>query len=139
MFAKRCSITVGVVVAAIAFGALPTAFADDARQRVVVERATGDAVPDLAANGDSVGDVQTCANDVYDQPNALANTVLRSWTSQDPGASSIIAFTDGKDIFFRSDYYSEDFSKDTAARKAVFVHQLGHVWHNLQKRAWQGQ
>jgi hypothetical protein len=134
MFAKRCSITAGVVMAAIGFGALSTAFADDVKQLVVVEGATSDTVTDLGAKGDSVGDILICANDIYDQSNPLAATVLHSWTSEDPRASSIVAFTDGKDIFFRSDYYSEDFSRDNNARRAVFIHEINHVWQNSQRR-----
>jgi len=139
MFAKCCSITAGVAVAAIGFGALPTAFADDVKQLVVVERATSDTVTDLGAEGDSVGDILTCANDIYDQSNPLAATVLHSWASEDPKASSIIAFTEGKDIFFRSDYYSEDFSKDNVSRQSVFIHQVQHVWQNSQKREGRAQ
>ena len=38
-----------------------------AEQLIVVERATSDTVTDLGAKGDSVGDVLTFANEVYDQ------------------------------------------------------------------------
>jgi len=83
MFTKRCSITAAVVAGAIGFSALPAASAHDVKQLVVVERATNDTVTDLGAEGDSVGDILTCANDIYDQSNPLAATVLHSWTSED--------------------------------------------------------
>ena len=71
MFAKLCSsAAAGVAAAAIGFGALSSALADDAKQLVVVERATSDTITDLGAKGDSVGDILTFANDIYDQSNA---------------------------------------------------------------------
>src|SRR5882724_4728810 len=77
MFAKLCSTAAaGVVVAAIGFCALPTASADDAKQFLVVERATSDTITDLGAKGDSVGDILTFANDIYDQSNDNKDSVL---------------------------------------------------------------
>jgi hypothetical protein len=70
MFAKLCGIAAGVVVAGVGFGAISTASADDTKQLVVVERATSDTITDLGAKGDSVGDILTFANDIYDQSNA---------------------------------------------------------------------
>ena len=70
MFAKIRGTAAVVAVAAIGFGALSTASADDAKRLVVVERATSDTITDLGAKGDSVGDILTFANDIYDQSNA---------------------------------------------------------------------
>src|SRR5262245_41143900 len=69
MFAKFCSTAAGIV-AAIGFSALSTALADEAKRIVVVERATTDTITDLGAKGDSVGDILTFANDLYDESNA---------------------------------------------------------------------
>jgi Allene oxide cyclase len=62
----RYSIVLAGVVAA--FGLAGTAAADHQVLRLV-ERATTDAVTDLGAKDDSVGDLLTFANDVYDQAN----------------------------------------------------------------------
>ena len=71
MLAKLCStVAASVVVAAIGLGVVPTASADDAKRLVVVERATSDTITDLGAKGDSVGDILTFVNDIYDQSNA---------------------------------------------------------------------
>lgn len=43
---------------------------DDGTTVKVVERATTDVVTDLATEGDSVGDILTFANEVYDEANA---------------------------------------------------------------------
>ncbi len=68
MLAKLCSTAAGLV-AAIGFSALSTAWADEAKRIVVVERATSDTITDLGAKGDSVGDILTFANDIYDESN----------------------------------------------------------------------
>jgi Allene oxide cyclase len=46
------------------------AAADEIESLTVVERATSDAVTDTGAEGDSVGDILTFANEIYDQANA---------------------------------------------------------------------
>jgi hypothetical protein len=43
---------------------------DDSKDFTLVERATSDTVTDLGAKGDSVGDLLTFANEVYDEGNA---------------------------------------------------------------------
>ena len=45
-------------------------FAADIERVAVVERAATDAVTDTGAAGDSVGDILTFANEVYDEANA---------------------------------------------------------------------
>ena len=67
----RCGAPVALAAACVVL-ALPagTASAAEAEHLTVVERATTDAVTDLGDKGDSVGDVLTFANEVYDQANA---------------------------------------------------------------------
>jgi allene oxide cyclase len=60
------AIAAAMVVAA-PFGA---ASADDMQSIKVVERATTDAVTDTGKEGDTVGDLLTFANEVYDEANA---------------------------------------------------------------------
>jgi hypothetical protein len=43
---------------------------DDQKEFTLVERAASDTVTDLGAKGDSVGDLLTFANELYDQANA---------------------------------------------------------------------
>lgn len=47
-----------------------TSAAEEMERLAVVERATTDAVTDLGAKGDSVGDILTFANEIYDEANA---------------------------------------------------------------------
>jgi hypothetical protein len=55
-----------IVAAGIVAFSAPASAAD---QLIVVERAASDTVTDLGAKGDSVGDVLTFANDIYDATN----------------------------------------------------------------------
>ena len=57
-----------VVTTALGFQAASVAAAD---QLIVVERASSDTVTDLGAKGDSVGDVLSFANEVYDQGDTI--------------------------------------------------------------------
>jgi hypothetical protein len=55
----------------IGLGLMASARAAEEMERLaVVERATTDVVTDLGAEGDSVGDILTFANEIYDQANA---------------------------------------------------------------------
>jgi allene oxide cyclase len=58
--------TIGYFAASLTFH---PASALAAEQLVVVERATSDTVTDLGAKGDSVGDVLSFANEIYDKDN----------------------------------------------------------------------
>jgi hypothetical protein len=58
-----------VLAGVAAFGFAGTVAADDHQVLHLVERATTDAVTDIGAKDDSVGDLLTFANDVYDQAN----------------------------------------------------------------------
>jgi allene oxide cyclase len=58
----------GLAIAAAGIVAF-AANASAADQLIVVERAASDTVTDLGAKGDSVGDVLTFANDIYDATN----------------------------------------------------------------------
>jgi allene oxide cyclase len=65
-------VLLAVVVVAGAFVVfIDPVSADDmkAMHLIVVERATSDAVTDVGAKGDSVGDILTFANKIYDQSN----------------------------------------------------------------------
>jgi allene oxide cyclase len=58
-------------VAAIGFGAGVTgALADDTTKLTVVEHAASDTVTDVGEKGDSVGDILTFSNDLFDAANA---------------------------------------------------------------------
>lgn len=60
----------GLAAAALlAVSTSPAVPASEAMQLHVVERATSDAVTDLGAKGDSVGDILTFSNDIYDGAN----------------------------------------------------------------------
>jgi allene oxide cyclase len=59
-----------IVLVSLAAGLVfQTSFASAADQLVVVERAASDTVTDLGAKGDSVGDILTFANEIYDKDN----------------------------------------------------------------------
>ena len=60
---KHLSIVAAAVVAGLAFRAAPVA----AAELVVVERAASDTVTDTGAKGDSVGDILTFSNEIYDR------------------------------------------------------------------------
>ena len=65
----KLPVAAAAICAALAFAFLAdTADADETL--TLVERATSDAVTDLGAQGDSVGDILTFANEVYDKDNA---------------------------------------------------------------------
>jgi hypothetical protein len=62
----------GASALAVCLGLLPSvsaADADEGRKLALVERATTDVVTDTGAAGDSVGDILTFANDIYDEKN----------------------------------------------------------------------
>ena len=63
---------ISVVMVAVGVGLAGAAHlrAGEMKTMTLVERATTDAVTDLGATGDSVGDILTFANDVYDASNA---------------------------------------------------------------------
>ena len=64
----------------LAFGLATAPGAAGAAQTLtVVERATSDAVTDLGAAGDSVGDILTFHNDVYDAANAKVVGSNNGW------------------------------------------------------------
>lgn len=67
MRGKNCA---GVFALALCLG-LPAgaAGADEGQKLTLVERATSDAVTDTGAPGDSVGDILTFANAIYDEKN----------------------------------------------------------------------
>ena len=58
-----------IVITALTIGLIITQ-ASDGSPLKVVERATTDTVTDTGAKGDSIGDLLTFANDVYDETNA---------------------------------------------------------------------
>jgi hypothetical protein len=62
---KHLSIVAAALAAGLAFRAAPVA----AAELVVVERAASDAVTDTGAKGDSVGDILTFSNEIYDKDN----------------------------------------------------------------------
>jgi hypothetical protein len=53
--------------------------ADEHKDFTLVERAASDTVTDLGAKGDSVGDILTFANEVYDQENARKVGTDNGW------------------------------------------------------------
>jgi allene oxide cyclase len=59
-----------LTIASSALGFSSGALSDETKPLVVVERATSDTVTDLGTKGDSVGDILTFANDIFDQANA---------------------------------------------------------------------
>ncbi len=71
----------GMMVAALMFAGIAGIVrgqSDAAETQItitVVEHATTDAVTDLGAEGDSVGDILTFANEVYDEANAVQSGV----------------------------------------------------------------
>jgi hypothetical protein len=69
----------------------------------------------------------------------LATVTLNSYTSSDPRIASIEAFTENHDLYFRNDYYSEDFSKDGIARQSVFLHEFTHAWQASQAPKFAGK
>ena len=64
-------LALGLAIAQNAAGAAQTI--------AVVERATSDAVTDLGAKGDSVGDILTFHNDIYDEANAKVVGSNNGW------------------------------------------------------------
>lgn len=70
MLRTRSLAPIAVAVAAIALGVSVVAAAPTGgRSLTVVERATSDAVIDLGAAGDSIGDLLAFGNDIYDASN----------------------------------------------------------------------
>jgi hypothetical protein len=67
MFRSR---PVAVVVALLALAAAPGALRAETKTLRLVERAPADTVTDTGEKGDSVGDLLTFANEVYDEKNA---------------------------------------------------------------------
>ena len=66
----------------LGFGLMGIASSAEEMERLaVVERATTDVVTDLGAEGDSVGDILTFANEIYDQANA--NRILTARLEED--------------------------------------------------------
>lgn len=63
------SIGIAVVLACAGFASAADAAMGNKEQLVVVERATSDTTLDLGAKGDSVGDVLTFSNEIYDKTN----------------------------------------------------------------------
>jgi allene oxide cyclase len=59
----------GFVLGAVFFSNIGTAQGDEPNEFTVVERATTDVVTDTGEEGDTVGDVLTFANDVFDEAN----------------------------------------------------------------------
>ena len=55
------------------------AVADEMQTLALVERATTDVVTDTGAEGDSVGDILTFANEMYDQANATMVGTDNGW------------------------------------------------------------
>ena len=62
----RTAMAAGIAAAGMAVSPGP---ASAGEQLALVERATTDAVTDLGAKGDSVGDILTFANEIYDKDN----------------------------------------------------------------------
>ncbi len=60
-------LTVGLLTSVVCFGISAPSLAADGF--TLVERASSDAVTDTGAKGDSVGDILTFANDIYDEAN----------------------------------------------------------------------
>jgi len=62
---KHLSIVAAALTAGLAFRAAPVA----ASELILVERAASDTVTDTGAKGDSVGDILTFSNEIYDKDN----------------------------------------------------------------------
>ena len=62
---KHLSIVAAALAAGLALRAAPVA----AAELIVVERAASDTVTDTGAKGDSVGDILTFSNEIYDKDN----------------------------------------------------------------------
>jgi hypothetical protein len=62
---QHLSIVAGVLAAGLAYHAAPVS----AAELIVVERAASDTVTDTGAKGDSVGDILTFSNEIYDKDN----------------------------------------------------------------------
>ena len=61
---------------------IPLRAAADEKQLTFVERATSDTVTDTGAKGDSVGDVLTFANEVFDEANATKVGSDNGWCAR---------------------------------------------------------
>ena len=104
-------LTMGLIASASCFSLSTPSLAADSFS--VVERATSDAVTDTGAKGDSVGDILTFANEIYDEANkkvvgsdtgyCFRTTVGKSWecawtnTLADGQINVAGPFLDGKD------------------------------------------
>ncbi|MFO1060310.1 MAG: allene oxide cyclase family protein [Dongiaceae bacterium] len=71
-------ITAGAAALLLGLAAAGAA-ADEGRRFTVVERAVSDTVTDTGAKGDSVGDLLTFANQLYDEANATAVGSDNGW------------------------------------------------------------
>ena len=71
-------IPLALTILALGLAIAPNA-AGAAQTIAVVERATSDAVTDLGATGDSVGDILTFHNDIYDEANAKVIGSNNGW------------------------------------------------------------